>query len=152
MGVKYINESKLFKSKSKDEINLIKFKLYLGKKLIRAIYNSNFENVKTIFNLGIKLLKADLNRALARASIIGDIKIGKLILDNGADVNAKNNSNETCLIIALRNRRKSMIKLLLDYGADINVSDFWGKTFMEKVSHYDDILELLKNKRYENEN
>lgn len=44
-------------------------------------------------------------------------------LIKGADVNAKNKSGNTPLIIASEKGSKNMIQLLIDRGADINLRD-----------------------------
>ena len=44
----------------------------------------------------------------------------KLLLENGADVNVRDDDGNTPLTNALSNGDKEMMKLLLKYGADIN--------------------------------
>lgn len=55
----------------------------------------------------------------------GNVRIAKLLLDAGADVNAiKKPTNNSVLYIAVQNCHKSMIALLLSYGADPNILCF----------------------------
>merc|ERR1711860_335345 len=43
----------------------------------------------------------------------------KLLLDNGADVNAQNAFNFTAMILASLNNNKDMVKLLINNGGDV---------------------------------
>ena len=49
----------------------------------------------------------------------------KLLLENGADVNAKNKFGETAL---MRAKTAEQTKLLIDHGADVNAKDKYGRT------------------------
>ena len=57
---------------------------------------------------------------LMAASMNGKTGIVKILLDRGADVNAKNQWGETALIFAARGGHTELAKTLLDRGADIN--------------------------------
>ena len=50
----------------------------------------------------------------------GNIKIVRLLLDKGADVNAKDRSGKTAMILAAKNGHADIVRLLLDKGADVN--------------------------------
>lgn len=54
----------------------------------------------------------------------------KLLVDTGADVNAKSDNGLTALIIAVANDHPSNLRLLLSAGADPNAKDKDGKTPM----------------------
>lgn len=47
----------------------------------------------------------------------GDIKIAKFLIENGADVNAKNREGFTPLIYACKSQQKEMVKFLIKNGA-----------------------------------
>ena len=47
----------------------------------------------------------------------GRTSVAKFLLDNGADVNAKNNNDQTPLDLAKRRRRTDLVELLRKYGA-----------------------------------
>ncbi len=48
-------------------------------------------------------------------------EFAKLLIENGADINVKNNYNITPLHLAIRNNNNELIKLLIEKGADINI-------------------------------
>ena len=52
----------------------------------------------------------------------------KLLLDYGADVNAKNDNGETALDWTSVTGHIEPVKLLLEYGADVNVKNNYGST------------------------
>ncbi|MEW6110274.1 MAG: ankyrin repeat domain-containing protein [Nitrospirota bacterium] len=71
---------------------------------------------------------ANLEKQFGRAVAAGDIENVGTLLDQGADVNAKNKEGETPLMVAALERRLEMVKFLLDRGADINLKDNVGAT------------------------
>ena len=51
-----------------------------------------------------------------------------MLLDYGADINAKDKNGATALMAASEARNAELVKLLLDHGADVNIQDKQGKT------------------------
>jgi ankyrin repeat protein len=82
---------------------------------------------------------------LLKASEEGHIEVVKLLLDNGADVNANDGGVYTALMWACMQDYTELVKILLDRGADINVKDVFGQTALTLVSSESDpeILNLL---------
>lgn len=64
----------------------------------------------------------------------GHLDVCRLLLKNGANVNAKTRSgNSTSLHRASSTGKLSIVKLLVDFKADIGTTDSDGKTALHKV-------------------
>jgi ankyrin repeat protein len=72
-----------------------------------------------------KKAQEKLNNGLFDASERGDVGEARKLLDQGADANARNQSQYTPLHIAMND---AMVKLLLDLGADVNSRDRYQRT------------------------
>ena len=73
------------------------------------------------------------------------LRIVRLLLDRGANVNIQNNYGQTALIVASRKGRIDIVESLLDSGADPNIRNNDGGTALmiaEREGH-DDIAELI---------
>jgi uncharacterized protein len=83
---------------------------------------------------------------LHSAAASKNIAIARLLLDHGADVNAKQQENITPLHSAAHNGHVEMVKLLLDRGADRTAKTNAGKTpydFATELNHTE-LMALLK--------
>lgn len=49
-----------------------------------------------------------------------NLELVKIFLEGGGDPNSKDNEENTCLHIAIKNGDIQIIFILLDYGADLN--------------------------------
>ncbi len=58
----------------------------------------------------------------------GQIETVKLLIDRGADVNAKQDIGLTALMIAVIKKGHEIVRLLIDSGVDVNAKDNSGKT------------------------
>ena len=78
----------------------------------------------------------------------GSELISKLLLDLGAEVNAKNDVGRTPLWYAINKRHEALVRLLLDRGADTDLKNNRGETpLCFAVRHEDEaIVRLLLNK------
>jgi len=87
--------------------------------LITAAKDGDIETVISCINSGVNIHLVN-EEALFRAVEGGHIEIVRLLLDHGADVNAKYNN----MIIkwSFRRRNFELIELLLDHGADIQAA------------------------------
>jgi ankyrin repeat protein len=109
----------------------------------------------------------DGSTPLLAASYNGYVEIVKLLLDKGADINAKSGDGYTALILASAyghaksgyiilnknifaspNRYTEIVKLLLDKGADINERDSDNATALLRASQNGlmEVVKLLLNK------
>lgn len=80
--------------------------------------------------------KKDLNKTLLNVCFEYPIDINKvkMLIDGGADINAKDNIGGSSLMYASYYGRKDVVKLLLDNGADVNVKDKDGWTALTRAS------------------
>ena len=66
--------------------------------------------------------------ALSFAAREGRLEAARLLLDAGADVNARESNGISPLVMAITNRHTPVAALLLARGADPNAADWWGRT------------------------
>ncbi|KAJ4861397.1 ankyrin repeats (3 copies) domain-containing protein [Trichoderma breve] len=85
---------------------------------------------KDLLDLAIELNFAPSVRDLwlIQAAENGQKHIIKMLLDNGADVNARGPDDQAPLWWAAWGGQKEIALLLLDNGANIEIVDFWGQT------------------------
>jgi len=80
-----------------------------------------------LFEAGAMDDAQELLFALARAGIDDRDSLG-LLIERGADVDAKDESGLTPLLIAVADGRRLLTKRLIDLGADVNIPDDAGRT------------------------
>ena len=85
-------------------------------------------------------------RATALAATKGFTEMAKLLIDNGASVNAVTTYGATALMAACRNRQAPMVKLLLASGADAALKDENGETAIDHAKRAGEqaIVEMLQ--------
>jgi len=66
--------------------------------------------------------------ALSFAAREGRLEAARLLIDAGADVNARESNGISLLVMAITNRHTPVAALLLARGADPNAADWWGRT------------------------
>ena len=77
----------------------------------------------------------------------GDIATIRTMLENGTDVNAKDDTfGHTALIVASRMGRSEVVELLLAKGADSNVADNYGQTALHwaRKKNFQEVVDLLQ--------
>jgi len=115
--------------------------IYYGRKdlLLTAVKNNDSEIVKLL--LKNKTKKDDItNEALILALKNKFMKITKILIDAGVNIDIKNKNGDTALIIAAKNRDVKAVKAFINAGADINIKDKNGNT---------PLMIILKNKDIE---
>ncbi|XP_076655935.1 uncharacterized protein LOC143360718 isoform X2 [Halictus rubicundus] len=99
--------------------------------LCEALKNRRTEIVKLLLINGSKVnnkSKKHSDTPLHLAIVNGDIEIVKMLLDRGADIDAKNKCGCTPLYNAVRNKKMKVIELLLKHRANVNARDNNGKS------------------------
>jgi ankyrin repeat protein len=66
--------------------------------------------------------------ALMYAAEFGHIEVGKLLLENGADINAGDNFNDPALNVAAFHGQLEFAQMLVEMGAELNVQGFGDRT------------------------
>jgi ankyrin repeat protein len=105
--------------------------------LMKAAGNGHTEVVRILIENGAKVNKVNsqgfsaIHYASTKGSLVGTVQ-GKegdfvntinLLIESGADVNAKNRENKTCLIRASNCGFDNIVEALLAHGADVNARD-----------------------------
>lgn len=85
---------------------------------------------------------------LQKAMKNNKLELAKLFLDNGANVNVKDNLGQTLLHWAVMKNKVNSVRLLLDYNAAINVEHYSGQTALDlaKKRDFSEIVRLLEEK------
>ncbi len=97
--------------------------------LIQAIRNNDLASLKANLAKGGGVVNTRDQRGstlLMHAAAIGSPEAVKLLLESGADVNAKNEVEATALILGAGNPAKA--RMLVEKGADVNASSKMGRT------------------------
>merc|ERR1711991_749836 len=72
-------------------------------------------------------------------------KVAKLLIDNGADINAQDNEDQTAIFVNVRDNNIELVKLLIDNGADVNIKDDNEETLLMYTENTE-IAQLLLDK------
>lgn len=114
-----------------------------------SVFFGHPENVNALLEAG-----ADVNLAsretmkvtpLASASAAGQYEIARVLIEHGANVNARAASDFTPLHESAASGKIAFAKLLLEHGADVNARASDGKTPLDYARAYDrkEMVELL---------
>ena len=112
-------------------IGLLLFSNVQAGSLHEAVYDRDFESVKSLLKKGADINQVGLYRdgsALHLAARSGQQEIAQLLIDSGATVDIRDLSDYTPLHNAVWNGNLDMVKLLLNAGADITARNYSGFT------------------------
>jgi ankyrin repeat protein len=104
--------------------------------LYSAIVNGDAEKIRRILETNPSLISSrDFNdrTPLHVAAIYWRLRSVEVLLDKGADVNAKDGVGCTPLHLAAGLRKRDTVEVLLAHGADVNASDGRGLTALATV-------------------
>ncbi|MGZ8518117.1 MAG: ankyrin repeat domain-containing protein, partial [Chitinophagaceae bacterium] len=96
--------------------------------VLTAIKNNDLAEVNSLLNKGasVSIVDDDGDNVLMYAALYSTVDCLKLLLQKGADPNAKNKLGETAIMWCSNDIEKT--KLLLDYKADVNTKTNEGNT------------------------
>jgi ankyrin repeat protein len=115
--------------------------------LVQAILASRVEVVKVLVEAGANVDQASvLGPPLAVAAGRAKLEIAGVLVDGGADVNAKDRSGKTALISAAEMGQQELVELLVAKGADVNVTDKQGRTALTVARRFPDVADFLREK------
>jgi uncharacterized protein len=159
---KYKNTLDIFEAASIGDINTMILLLDRNLRLLNSFSADGFTilGLASFFGHGslVKLLLdkgADPNIAannqlkvspLHSACAISDYHIAGMLIDHGADVNARQMQNVTPLHSAAHNGQTQLAGLLIEHGADVNAKTDSGQTplFMANEKHFYKTAELIR--------
>ena len=105
----------------------------LNKELYQAVKSNNYDEIKKLIEAGatifkgnskeFKLYSEDEDTPLHIATKNGFLNIIKLLVENGAIIDATNRKEQTPLHWAVHNGYSDIINYLLAHGADINAKE-----------------------------
>ena len=82
------------------------------------------------------------NPLIVEAASRGDIEGVQLLISQGVDLNAKDNSGDTALLASTYWGYVEIVKILVDAGADVNKSDEHGNRPIHWATYYTFILSV----------
>ena len=62
---------------------------------------------------------------------VGTVAVAQLLLENGADTEARDKDMKTALMLAVEYGDEGMVRLLLEKGADIEAKNNFGNTALQ---------------------
>jgi ankyrin repeat protein len=121
-----------------------------GSKLHKAVAANDVNLVQALLRSGADVNVRDNHglTPLFEAAWYGYEKVARLLLDDGANVNARGEfGGQTSLHFAARKGFQEVVRLLLDHGADVNVCDFHRHTplYFAIEKGHQEVVQLIKN-------
>lgn len=77
----------------------------------------------TCFVLLLSMFLTGCKDNIHRASIKGDVKVVRILISEGQDINQRNRKGKTPIFLAIKNNKVEVVKVLIDNGADLTLQD-----------------------------
>lgn len=111
-----------------------------------AIFDGDIERVRSILNTGINIEEKDSDGDtpfLTCCTYRPLAEVMELLIDQGADINARNAKGESALSIAVGKKKLPVIDILLKHNAEVNVVSDDGQTPLFRAA-YKNLVEYAK--------
>jgi hypothetical protein len=96
--------------------------------LMHAAWRGRLEAVHWLLDRGAQINRPGLQwSALHYAVFNGHDPVARLLIERGADINARSTNGSTPLMMAAREGREGLARMLLEFGADTTVENDWGE-------------------------
>ena len=106
----------------------------LEKMMLEGIKQNDLKKVAWALNLGLDInTLLDGFTPLHLAAYGDNMELAKLLIDSGADLEAKNENGETPLHLAAWGDNIEIAKFLIDSGADVNAKTNYGFTPLHRA-------------------
>lgn len=138
LQVVFENNPNLINSKNESGFAPLTIACYSGNLEVATLLAKKVENID---------INSDVGTPLIAAVFKNNIKITKMLIESGADVNIADSKGTTALHYGIIFKNSDLIKLLVANGADINIIDNKGLSPWDyaKLDNNENILKLLKN-------
>lgn len=115
---------------------------------VDAVRENRIDEVRTFILNGADVDAQDMfegNTGLHWAARLGLVEMARLLIDNGANPNARNDENKTPLHMAASEGQKELLVILIAYRADVNAIDRAGWTPLRwaEAQKQEDIARIL---------
>lgn len=107
--------------------------------------DGDIHNVRRLLEKNVNMVRSldYMKRSpLHRAASGGKVEIAKILLDSGANVNAKDEYHWTPLSLAAESNKPEMIKFLLAHGADISARDSDLRTALHRAAEHNSVAAI----------
>jgi ankyrin repeat protein len=123
----------------------------LDQDLVQAVALNDLARARELLSRGASRearLSADGFPVLTTAASAGHLEMVRLLVEQGANVNAKGPVGMTALMLASSSGRTEIVRFLLDHGADFNAKAFGGQTAMLLAANEgrSEVVELLASR------
>jgi ankyrin repeat protein len=118
----------------------------LNDEIYKVVMDGNVSGLRELLETYDDVTERDIDgdgwKALHVTTFYGHFDVAKLLIQNGADVNAVDKYNDTSLQVATSNGHVDIAKLLIQNGAYVNAMDEDNESVLYCASHYSESVSL----------